>query len=248
MVALMAQRVEVMRQGPPKMESAAPEAVRWNRGGNPKTLWQEVSRPRSIPPSGAKFTSLSRRRGRLAERGNDLYETPAEATEALLRHENLPHSLWEPCCGRGAITRELRASGRTVLSTDLVDYGTPDQDQARIDFLMEWRLPPGIEGIVTNPPFRDDAGLRFVEHAVSLCPKVFVLLPIGFLAGQSRYPILTSGSFRRVLIFSKRLPRMHRDGWRGRRATATQDFGWFIFDWAHTGAPTICHVRWERRQ
>jgi len=37
-----------------------------------------------------------------AERGNDLYETPTVAVEALLRIEQLPHRIWEPACGRGA--------------------------------------------------------------------------------------------------------------------------------------------------
>ena len=39
----------------------------------------------------------------LAERGRDLYETPAVAVEALLRVEKLPHGIWEPAAGRGAI-------------------------------------------------------------------------------------------------------------------------------------------------
>src|SRR5262249_58394798 len=47
----------------------------------------------------------------LAERSDDLYETPTVAVEALLREERLPHRLWEPACGRGAIVRPLRAAG-----------------------------------------------------------------------------------------------------------------------------------------
>ena len=45
----------------------------------------------------------------LAERGDDLYETPAVATEALLRFEQLPEIVWEPACGPGSIvgTRDL---------------------------------------------------------------------------------------------------------------------------------------------
>jgi len=72
----------------------------------------------------------------LAERGNDLYETPAVAVEALLREERLPHRLWEPACGRGAIVRPLRAAGHEVLASDLVDYGDPTHFYER-DFLSE---------------------------------------------------------------------------------------------------------------
>ena len=39
------------------------------------------------------------RRHALSERGDDLYETPPVAVEALLRHERLPHRLWDPAAG-----------------------------------------------------------------------------------------------------------------------------------------------------
>ena len=61
----------------------------------------------------------------LAERGDDLYETPPVAVEALLRVEHLPRRIWEPACGPGAIVRVLRAHGHEVLASDLVDYGNP---------------------------------------------------------------------------------------------------------------------------
>jgi len=35
-------------------------------------------------------------RASLAERGADLYETPAVAVESLLRHVGLPHHIREP--------------------------------------------------------------------------------------------------------------------------------------------------------
>jgi hypothetical protein len=50
----------------------------------------------------------------LAERGLDLYETPPVAVDALLRYEKLPHQIWEPAAGRGAIVRVLRDAGHAV--------------------------------------------------------------------------------------------------------------------------------------
>jgi len=82
----------------------------------------------------------------LAERGNDLYETPAVAVKALLRVEHLPHRLWGPACGRGVIVRPLRAAGHEVLASDLVDYGNPTH---RRDFVME-KLPTGCGAIVSS--------------------------------------------------------------------------------------------------
>jgi hypothetical protein len=47
----------------------------------------------------------------LAARKDDLYETPPEAVEALMRVEQLPHHIWEPACGPGSIVGILRATG-----------------------------------------------------------------------------------------------------------------------------------------
>src|SRR5262249_46930029 len=58
-----------------------------------------------------------------ADRGVDLYETPAPAVRALLKEESLDGPIWEPACGPGAIVRVLRAAGHRVIATDLVDYG-----------------------------------------------------------------------------------------------------------------------------
>src|ERR1700756_3326486 len=88
------------------------------------------------------------------ERGNDLYETPDVAVTALLNVENLPEVIWEPACGPGLIVRMLRATGRQVYATALVDYNSPDQDCAGWDFMMETQLPLGVQAIVTNPPFK----------------------------------------------------------------------------------------------
>lgn len=45
------------------------------------------------------------RKHRIEVRGQDLYETPPEAVEALLRVEDIPEAVWEPACSHGAIAR-----------------------------------------------------------------------------------------------------------------------------------------------
>ena len=119
----------------------------------------------------------------LRERGEDLYETPPEATLALLCAERLPHHLWEPAAGRGAIVKVLRAAGHAVIASDIVDYGFPTHFNGR-DFLMEHRLPANVEAIVTNPPFK--IADQFVSHALDLCPHVCMLLRLVFLESARR--------------------------------------------------------------
>ncbi len=78
----------------------------------------------------------------LAARRNDLYQTPPQATEALLRVEKLPHCIWECACGPGAIVRVLRGGGHHVVATDLINYGAADQDHAAGTFCLNTSGPP----------------------------------------------------------------------------------------------------------
>jgi len=182
----------------------------------------------------------------LDARRNDLYETPPEAVQTLLAVESLPRLIWEPACGPGAIVAMLRHSGRDVLATDLVDYASPHQDHAGVDFLI-----PGLaesysrEGraIVTNPPFKNAPA--FVRRALALSPYVAMLLRLAFITGTTRKDILDHGHLARVHVFSRRLPMMHRDGWTGPRATSATDFAWFVWCRGYNGLPEIARVDWR---
>ena len=184
------------------------------------------------------------KRAPLKDRKDDLYETPAVAVEALLRYESLPHHIWEPACGPGAIASVLRAAGHRVLATDLVNYESPDQNAWGRDFLMEFESPTGVQAIVTNPPFKLCG--EFVEHGLSLCGKVIVLLRLAFLESEKRTPILDNGTLARIHVFRKRLPMMHRADWEGRKANSGMAFAWFVFDRNHHGPTTIDRISWDR--
>jgi hypothetical protein len=177
-----------------------------------------------------------------ADRGNDLYETPPEAVKALLEVEFIPETVWEPACGPGSIVRVLREAGHRVIATDLVDYGCEGQ-RAGVDFLKVQTAPAGASIIVTNPPYMH--ANAFVAHALHLCPRVLMLLRLGFIAGTKRTPILEGGMLARMHVFRNRLPMMHRQGWSGPRATSQTEFAWFSFDRAHYGPPLINRISWK---
>lgn len=180
----------------------------------------------------------------LADRRDDLYETPDVAVHALMRVEPLPKVIWEPACGPGRIVAVLRGAGHLVYATDLVDYGCPDSE-ARIDFLMERQGPSfAVGAIVTNPPFKL-AG-KFVGHALALgIPKVMMLLRLAFLEGAGRAPILDNGLLARIHVFRNRLPRMHRAGWEGPQTSSSIAFAWFVWDLAHRGPTELRRISWE---
>jgi hypothetical protein len=173
-------------------------------------------------------------RHRHADRGADLYETPVCAIEPLLAAEQLPHVIWEPAAGRGAIVDVLRGHGHSVICSDIQDYGYPLDFVA--DFLTIKEAPSGCEALITNPPYR--IATEFAAHAIDLVPQVFLLLRLAFLESAKRAPILDTGKLARIHVFKKRLPMMHRDGWSGPRASSAIPFAWFVWSREHRG-PTI---------
>jgi hypothetical protein len=179
----------------------------------------------------------------LSERGDDLYETPPVAIEALLRHERLPHRLWDPCCGPGNIVNVLRAAGHEVLASDLVDYGDPTHFYRR-DFLMECKAPDGCEGVVMNPPFK--LAEEFIAHALDLSPLVIALLRLAFMESERRTAILEGRGLARIHVFRRRLPMMHRAGWEGRKANSGMAFAWFIWIRGHSDPTNINRISWGR--
>jgi hypothetical protein len=173
------------------------------------------------------MTSFAVQLGRapLVERKDDLYETPEEATRALLRVEPLRGTIWEPACGRGAIARVLTAAGCSVISSDLVDRGF---GIGGVDFLMETAAMSEADCIVTNPPFK--LADEFVRHALRLVPKVIMLLRWAYAEGASRSDLIDR-HLARVWLGRERLPFMHRDGYDGpRNSNSGAPFAWFVFE------------------
>jgi hypothetical protein len=177
----------------------------------------------------------------LTDRRADLYETPPEAARALLRVETIPHCIWEPAAGRGAIVRVLRDVGHAAIASDIYDYGFPLHFVR--DFLAEIKAPVGVEAIVTNPPYRD--AQAFVEHALRLVPRVIMLLRLAFLESERRSLILDRGQLARVHVFRNRLPMMHRDSWAGPKASSAMAFAWFVWNRNHAGPTIINRISWR---
>lgn len=210
-----------------------------------------------------------------AERGNNLYETPIEAMRTLLALESFSPVIWEPACGKGAIVRPLEDAGYEVIPTDLVDYGTATKDgevQEVGSFLETSSTEDGIRGawrgaivapgpgldhlpldIVTNPPYGSDLN-RFVAHALRVHRprKMALLLNLNFLCGfedPDRCFAMDENPPARILVFTRRLPMMHRDGWDGNIAASRMNTAWFMWeqdaDGRYAGPTTVRRVDWK---
>ena len=171
------------------------------------------------------------------ERGLDCYETPGEAVRALLDVETFQGPIWECACGPGAIVQVLRETGHQVFATDLIDYGCPDST-AGVDFLLQRQAPKGVETILT---WAND----FVRHALTLAPRVVMILRLGFIESVSRSDILDGGQFARLYVFRNRLQQMHRYGWTGPKPEGSAiAFAWYVWDRAHKGPATVHRISW----
>jgi hypothetical protein len=179
-------------------------------------------------------------RAPLADHPDDRYDTSPVAVHALLKVEKLPSVIWEPACGTGNIVKVLRKAGHTVVASDINRRGCPLSK--KLDFL-DLRVPHVFnEAIVTNPPY--SLAEKFVAHGLMHSPLVIMLLRLAFLESVRRAPILDTGFLARVHVFANRLPMMHRDGWKGRKASSAIAFAWFVFDRMHRGPATIDRIRW----
>jgi hypothetical protein len=170
-------------------------------------------------------------------RGLDQYETPTCAIEALLRVEPLPHGILEPCAGskNRNIVATLKARGHSVEAYDLAADG--------IDFLKQTTTLPGIDGIVTSPPFC--SAEEFITHGLTLVPLVIVLERIQFL--EARVKLWAAGKLARIWFFQNRVPRMDEANRTGKKASAGMSLAWFVFLREHDGsAPRLDWIRWRR--
>ncbi len=173
-----------------------------------------------------------------SQRGLDLYQTPAECTRALMDVEHLPRVLWEPAAGYGAMARVLEDGGHVVVRSDVEDYGNLHFVE---DFLTHTHLPMNdVEGIVTNPPFM--FAEEFAHKALYFCPRVWLLLRLGFIEGLRWEEGGLANHIRHVYIFSPRPPRMHMEGWEGNKASPTFTVAWFCFERNFNRTPTFSHI------
>jgi hypothetical protein len=192
------------------------------------------------------------------ERGDNLYETPPEAMRALLSLTRFAPTVWEPACGKGAISRMLEEAGYDVILSDLRDYGTANRHgecQEVGNFLDTGRRggkASGITGawkgvlaasehvdIVTNPPYGTDLN-AFVAHALRVHRprRMALLLNLNFLCGfddPDRCYAMDECPPTTVYVFTRRLPMMHRDGWTGPHAASSMNTAWFVWDLAGDG-------------
>lgn len=171
---------------------------------------------------------VSQRDSGYERKERDLYETPAWVTEALVPHiHKRIENIWEPAAGSGKMVRALISSGFNVTSSD-IDDGT--------DFL-DASGPPHYSAIITNPPYI--LALEFIERSLALTKPRW-----GFVAMLLRTDYdhaATRGHLFRP-PFSKKVVLTKRIQWfEGSKGSPSFNHAWFIWDWKHSGPPTLAY-------
>lgn len=158
----------------------------------------------------------------------EFYPTPPEATRALLSVETFDGDIWEPACGRGAISQVLEAAGHRVVSTDLVqrDYGA-----GGIYFLRE--ISSRAKHIVTNPPYGRGLGDLFVKHALHLVREtggtVAMLLNLASLCHPKRHELWVNSPPTVIYALDELVCWPEGDREKARSTTAQQRYCWVVW-------------------
>jgi hypothetical protein len=167
----------------------------------------------------------------------DGYATPPVAVEALLRVEQLNKNIWEPANGFGDISTTLKKHRHTTFTSDV--HRWHKSTEYVVDFRACKNLPKRFRNgcdIITNPPFV--LALEFAQTALKLLPRGFklcLLLRLQWLEGIKRFEFFKQNPPRIVHVFSWRIPRMHRFGYKGKNGGTTMAFAWFVWEKSYRG-------------
>lgn len=166
-------------------------------------------------------------------KANDLYETEAWATRALLRHLPIPtgSTVWEPAAGNHKIADVLRDAGASVFTSDIARYDR--QHNIICDFFDDHEVEVDqFDAIITNPPYgrgNHDA-VKFARLALERCNGwIALLLTAKFDFGKTRADLFANNH-----RFAFKIALVDRIQWFAGDTTGTEDHAWYV--WRPAGA------------
>lgn len=166
-------------------------------------------------------------------RKNDLYASPAIATYVLSKFSNIPSKILEPASGTGHISKILEILGSDVKAYDIEQYENSYFPLNGISNYLELEKQD-VEGLVTNPPYKDQLPEKFLQKAIEVDGYKYVamLCRINFLESEKRYLLFKKFPPSKVVIFSDRITHDNDNlfdvdnDFRGMVC-----YGWFIWDY-----------------
>lgn len=136
----------------------------------------------------------------------DWYVEPRWAVEDFFDAVPLIGTVGDPACGIGTIPEVAGARGHEIVASDIVDRGYARM-AATEDFLAGGERYAGVANIVMNPPYgyRPAIAEHFVRRALALASSaVAVVVPIDWLASETRFRLFTEHPPAEILVHSSR--------------------------------------------
>lgn len=179
---------------------------------------------------------------------HDYYATEPAAVSALLKQTPITldtkiSKIWEPACGAGNLSEEMKKLGYDVYSTDKFDheYGLTGDEY---DFLTYRELPEGVNAIITNPPYK--FAYEFCEKCVELGVDTFaMLLKTTFLEGKKRRKFYDKYPPKYVCVFTNRISCARNNDFKKFKVNSAACYSWFIWEKGFTGRPQIIWIQKE---
>ncbi len=172
---------------------------------------------------------MSQRPSGWARQPNELYETPAWVTRALIPH--LPWTggaCWEPAAGSGKMADVLRTDF-SITATD-ADRGEP---------FLGFACAGEAKAIITNPPYNQ--AQPFIEHGLKLMEPcrgmVAMLLRVDFDSAKTRAHLFADcTAWAKKVVLLKRIV-WFTDG----DKSPSYNHAWYIWSHRHEGPATIAY-------
>ncbi len=174
---------------------------------------------------------------------DDYYATDPIAVDKLLSVENVGSTVWECAAGGGHLSERLRALGKKVYSTDLIDRGYLGLNGV-MDFLTASAAPIEQDfDILTNPPYK--YAKEFVLKALELLHtgcRCYMFLKLTFLEGKARFnELFKEFPPQSVYVFSERVlcaKNARFDEMRAGGGSAIC-YAWFVWEKGKNGVTTL---------
>ena len=141
----------------------------------------------------------------------DYYPTPDYSFKPLIKYLPKDIPIWEPACGDKRLIKWMKEENLEADGADLLD-------SKPYNFLDDFKI---YQCIVTNPPF--SLAFDFCKHAVNICPEVFFLLRLNFLASKKRKFWFINNTPSALFILSK------RPSFDGSGGTDMTDYAWYYW-------------------
>lgn len=165
----------------------------------------------------------------------DYYATHPMAIDLLVQHHPyLDKNIWEPACGEGHMSEQLKKHNFNVFSSDLIEREYGDEI---IDFLTTNKKWHG--DIITNPPYKH--AKDFILKALDITQEgkqIIMFLKLTFMEGQKRKNMFIQNPPKVIYVSSSRIICAKNGDFNNIKSSAIA-YAWYVWEKGYKGNTII---------